>query len=169
MADRYDINHISQRPFVSILFRTCHCELPSRSISRVKLLLVVVVIVCRLWEQLLRVWPLCTIGLSLLFLLWNHNFWWSFTLDRPTILSMLTLKHFGLSNNLLVVIHSSAFVREVFSGKLGVDLLLLLNTNWMVLESGLPVSELMAYSSLLWRSYPKSNFSVSLGAKVIQT
>lgn len=35
-------------------------ELPSRSISRVKLLLVVVVvIVCRLWEQLLRVWPLC--------------------------------------------------------------------------------------------------------------
>lgn len=102
MADRYDINHISQRPFVSILFRTCHCELPSRSISRVKLLLVVVVIVCRLWEQLLRVWPLCTIGLSLLFLLWNHNFWWSFTLDRPTILSMLTLKHFGLSNNLLV-------------------------------------------------------------------
>lgn len=48
--------------FVSILLSACHRELPSRSISWVKLLLVA-------WEQLLSVRSLIV---SLL--LWNHNF-----------------------------------------------------------------------------------------------
>jgi len=41
MADRYDINDISELSFVSTLFILLPCELPSRSISCVKLLLVV--------------------------------------------------------------------------------------------------------------------------------
>jgi len=97
MADRYDINDISQLSFVSILCElfTCLYELPSRSISWVKLLLVARSC-CFPWAN------------ASSFLLWNHFVYCqlSFVLtSRPCLIP----KIIRLVYSCLCIFPSSAF------------------------------------------------------------
>lgn len=125
MADRYDINDISQRLFVSILLRTCHCV--NSHLGQFRGLNFYLSHESSSWEFAIIDWVLSLVTLEPQFLMilnpWQAD-------------PILFLNYIGPSID-LKLIHSSAFVREVLSR--GISCWLLLNANCMALRSWVPV------------------------------
>jgi len=131
MADRYDINDIGQLSFVSILcWYLPWCELPSRSVSWVKLYLLRTVVVSPEWmNTLLVLKPLCIV--STVFFPWQAD--QSFLLtSRPCPIPKIFSAHLIL---FLCISWQHVSQRGLGSGRL-----CFLNANCMALSSDLPVS-----------------------------